>query len=71
LQVSTKVFTFVVMKVEIKNLMTIKNFALKEGVTPSYIYKLIKESKMSSFVIDGVQFIETDKFPYIPVVNRR
>ena len=71
MQVSTKAVIFVVMKVEIKNLMTIKNYALKEGVTPSYIYKLIKEGKMSAFEIDGVQFIENDKYPSIPVVNRR
>lgn len=59
------------MKVNIENLMTIKNYAIKEGVTPAYIYKLIKEGKMSSFSIDGYQFIETDKFPALPVVNRR
>jgi hypothetical protein len=59
------------MKIEIKNLMTIKNFALKERVTPSYVYKLIKEGRMSSFTIDGVKFIETNKFPYLPVINRR
>ena len=59
------------MKIEITNLQTIKNYAKSEGVTPSYIYKLIKEGKMESFQIDGVQFIETNKFPTLPVVNRR
>ena len=59
------------MKVEVTYLQTIKNYAKNEGVTPSYIYKLIKEGKMESFIIDGVQFIETNKFPSIPVVNRR
>jgi len=59
------------MKIDIKNLMTIKNFALKEGVTPSYIYKLIKEGKMYSFAIDGIQFIELNKYPSIPIKNRR
>ncbi len=59
------------MKVDITYLMTIKNFALKERVTPSYIYKLIKEGKMMAFVIDDVQFIDTQKFPTIPVANRR
>lgn len=59
------------MKVEIKNLMNIKNYADREGVTASYIYKLIKEGKMSSFVIDGIQFIEIDKYPGLPVANRR
>ena len=51
--------------------MTIKNYALKEQVTPSYIYKLIKENKMESFSIDGMQFIEITKYPTIPVLNRR
>lgn len=59
------------MKVEIANLMTIKNYARKEDVTTSYIYKLIKEGKMNSFPIDGMQFIQVDKFPSIPVVPRR
>ncbi len=59
------------MKVEISNLMTIKNYAMKEGVTPSYIYKLIKENKMDSLIIDGIQFIEINKYPTIPVLNRR
>lgn len=51
--------------------MTIKNYALKHGVTTSYIYKLIKEGKMFSFPIDGIQFIQVDVFPSIPVLNRR
>lgn len=59
------------MKVDINNLMTIKNYALKEVVTPSYIYKLIKEGKMSAFIIDGIQFIEVNKYPTLPVANRR
>jgi hypothetical protein len=59
------------MKVDIKKLKTIKNFALNEGVTPAYIYKLIKIGKMDSYAIDGIQFIETDKFPSIPVSVKR
>ena len=51
--------------------MTIKNYALQHNVTTSYIYKLIKENKMFSFPIDGVQFIQVDRFPSIPVINRR
>jgi hypothetical protein len=54
------------MKIETKNLITIKNYAINNGVTPSYIYKLIREGKMNSFVIDGVHFIEVTKFPRIP-----
>ena len=59
------------MKIDISQLMTIKNFALKERVTSSYIYKLIKEGKMNAFTIDGVQFIDINKYPFIPVINRR
>lgn len=59
------------MKVEVNKLMTIKNYASRENVTTSYIYKLIKEQKMSSFVIDGMQFIEVNKYPTIPVIARR
>ena len=59
------------MKVETSNLMTVKNYAHKEDVTTSYIYKLIKEGKMRSFVIDGMQFIQLNIFPSIPVIQRR
>ena len=58
------------MKMEISKLMTIKNYALKENVTTSYIYKLIKDGRMSSFQIDGMQFIQVDRFPSIPVMPR-
>jgi hypothetical protein len=54
-----------------KWLKTIKNFALKEGVTPAYIYKLVKAHKMEVVFIDGVQFVDTSKYPTIPVTNRR
>jgi excisionase family DNA binding protein len=59
------------MKIEISNLMTVKNYAKRENVTTSYIYKLIKEGKMSSFVIDGMQFIQVNVYPSIPVLQRR
>ncbi len=59
------------MKVEISNLLTIKNFALKEKVTPAYIYKLIKQGRMEAVNINDVQFINLKDFPYIPVTNRR
>lgn len=52
-------------------LKTIKNFAREEDVTPSYIYKLIKEFKMESISIDGVQFIDTVKYPTIPATIKR
>ena len=59
------------MKIEIENLMTIKNYADSHDVTPSYIYKLIRNSIMDCIVIDSVQFIDTKRFPSIPVANRR
>lgn len=58
-------------KINIQNLLTIKNYALGQGVTPAYIYKLIKANRMEAFIINDVYFIETDKFPSIPVPNRR
>ncbi len=54
------------MKVEVNNLQTIKNYSVANGVTTSYIYKLVKDMKMSAVVIDGVQFIDTAKYPKLP-----
>lgn len=59
------------MKVDISNLLTIKNFALKERVTPAYIYKLIKEGKMEAVTVNEVQFINVKVYSTIPVLNRR
>lgn len=42
----TNIYYICTMKVDISNLLTIKNFAKKEDVSPAYIYKLIKEGKM-------------------------
>lgn len=58
-------------KINIEKLQTIKNYALEMGVTTSYIYKLIKESKMAALAIDGVQFIQSDLYPELPVPKRR
>lgn len=52
-------------------LKTVKNYAQGFGLTPSYIYKLEKEHKMSLVIIDGVKFVDTQKYPSIPVTNRR
>lgn len=59
------------MKVEIDNLMSVKNYATREGVTASYIYKLEKQGRMNLFQIDGVKFVEINKYPSLPVANRR
>jgi predicted ATP-dependent serine protease len=59
------------MAIKITKLMTVKNYAKMEDVTPSYIYKLVKADKMECVVIDGVQFINTEMFPSLPVAVRR
>lgn len=59
------------MKIEIDNLMSVKNYANREGVTASYIYKLEKQGRMNLFQIDGVKFVEINKYPSLPVANRR
>ena len=59
------------MKVDSSNLITVKNYALQERVTPSYIYKLVKEGKMNFLSVDGVLFVELNKYPSLPVINRR
>lgn len=53
------------MKIETAALLTIKNYALKQKVTPSYIYKLIKAKQIEGVVIDGVQFVDALKYPSI------
>lgn len=59
------------MALRLNKLQTVKNFALEEGVTPSYIYKLVKEFKMELVLIDGVRFVDTEKFPTIPLTIKR
>ena len=51
------------------HLKTIKNYAMQEHVTPSYIYKLIKEKRINPVDIDGVKFIDTDKYPTIESIR--
>jgi hypothetical protein len=50
-------------KIDIMSLKSVKNYALKESVTTSYIYKLIKENRLDSVDIDGVKFIDMLKYP--------
>lgn len=54
------------MEVKVKNLLTIKHYALRNNVTPSYIYKLVKEQKMEIVNIDGVKFVDKVAFPTLP-----
>jgi len=60
-----------VYKVDIDKLQTVKNFAVEQGVTSSYIYKLEKEGRMNLYQIDGIKFVQTDIYRDIPVANRR
>ena len=67
-------FIFVLMKgkqIDISALQTVKNYAISFGITPAYIYKLVKENRMSLYEIDGVKFVDTKQFATIPVANRR
>ncbi len=64
-------YYFCAMAIKINKLKTIKNYAAQEGITPAYIYKLIKEDKMECLMIDGVQFIDTERFPTLPVSIKR
>lgn len=57
--------------IDINTLLTIKNYALSQGVTPGYIYKLEREGFMETYIIDGVKFVQVDKYPSIPIANRR
>ena len=58
-------------QVEIAALQTVKNYAISFGITPAYIYKLVKENRMTLMEIDGVKFVNTLQFATIPVTNRR
>lgn len=57
--------------IDINRLQTIKNYAVSQGVTQGYIYKLEREKKMETLLIDGVKFIQVNIYPTIPVANRR
>jgi len=59
------------MAVNLQWLKTVKNFAVSHNVTPAYIYKLVKEGKMSLVMIDKVRFVDTFIYKDIPVTNRR
>jgi hypothetical protein len=54
------------MKINLDTLKTIKNFALQNKVTASYIYKLIKEGKMKPIIIDNVKFIDMSVYSALP-----
>jgi hypothetical protein len=45
------------MKIETNNVITVKTFAKGYDVSTSYVYRLIREGKMSSILIDDVHFL--------------
>ena len=52
-------------------LQTVHHFAAdyrgSKGVTPSYIYRLIREKRLPSFVIDGTVFVVVPPRDSIPM----
>ncbi len=54
------------MKIEIKHLKKVGNYAKDRGVLPQYIYQLIKEGLIEAVEIDGGKFIDITKYPKIP-----
>lgn len=57
------------MKIELENLLTINNYSKRQGVTTSYIYKLIKQNKITPVIINGVKFIDKNKFSTLPIIQ--
>ena len=45
------------MKVETEKLETVKSYARRKGLSPQYIYLLIKSKKLNHIEIDGVKFV--------------
>lgn len=48
------------------NLQSVKNYALAQKVSASYIYKLSRDGRMELVVIDEVYFIDKIKYPTLP-----
>lgn len=46
-------------RVETKNLLTVANYSYKIKKSREWVYKLIREGKLSAVEIDGVKFIES------------
>lgn len=46
------------MKVETNDLMTVRNYSLKVGCTPAWVYRLGEAGDITIIKIDGVQFVK-------------
>lgn len=44
--------------IDIKHIKTVKNYAKMQGVSTSYIYRMIREQRLTAIDIDGVLFID-------------
>ena len=53
------------MIIETNILKSVKNYAYSQKVTTAYIYKLIKSGRIEPVVIDGIIFVNVEKFPSI------
>jgi len=53
------------MKINITPLKSVKTYADMQKVTTAYIYKLMKSGRIQPVVIDGVMFVDIEKFPSI------
>jgi hypothetical protein len=50
----------------LSSLRTIANYGKSKNVTPVRIYQLIKSKDMTPEIIDGIQFIDSVKYPNLP-----
>lgn len=56
--------------IQIEDLLTVKNYAAKQKVTPVYIYKLKDAGKLEVIIIDGVLFVDISQYPQLPTRNK-
>jgi hypothetical protein len=53
-------------QIQTESMKTIASYAAMMKVTTSYIYKLIGQGKLKPVEIDGVKFIDINKYPKLP-----
>lgn len=49
------------MRIDTEKLLTVANFAAKQGYKRQRAYKLIEEGRLSIIEIDGIKFINKNK----------
>ena len=50
------------MKQETENLLKVSSYAREMGISSTWVYKLAKAKKIEIITIDGVQFIDSEKY---------